>query len=83
MLYTQEFKVNEQLSDGITELVQELHILSAGFKAVVTWEVAKVCNFPLIILYFFIRFQGNNYIQVFIFKSHKGNSLFSRNACHS
>uniref|UniRef100_A0A0R3RU48 Acyl-coenzyme A oxidase n=1 Tax=Elaeophora elaphi TaxID=1147741 RepID=A0A0R3RU48_9BILA len=34
-------RVNEQLSDGITELVQELHILSAGFKAVVTWEVAK------------------------------------------
>uniref|UniRef100_A0AAF5Q4K8 Acyl-coenzyme A oxidase n=2 Tax=Wuchereria bancrofti TaxID=6293 RepID=A0AAF5Q4K8_WUCBA len=34
-------KVNKQLSHGITELLQELHILSSGFKAVVTWEVAK------------------------------------------
>uniref|UniRef100_A0A915PWU0 Acyl-coenzyme A oxidase n=1 Tax=Setaria digitata TaxID=48799 RepID=A0A915PWU0_9BILA len=34
-------RVNAQLSEGITDLLQELHILSSGFKAVVTWEVAK------------------------------------------
>ncbi|CAG9533626.1 unnamed protein product [Cercopithifilaria johnstoni] len=34
-------RVSEQLSAGITELVHELHILSSGFKAVITWEVAK------------------------------------------
>ncbi|EJD76696.1 acyl-CoA oxidase, variant [Loa loa] len=34
-------KVSEQLSHGNTELLQELHILSSGLKAVVTWEIAK------------------------------------------
>ncbi|KAM3715941.1 Acyl-coenzyme A oxidase acox-1.1 [Dirofilaria immitis] len=38
-------RVSAQLAEGITELLQELHVLSSGFKAVVTWEVAKVCNF--------------------------------------
>ncbi|MCP9257787.1 Acyl-coenzyme A oxidase [Dirofilaria immitis] len=34
-------RVSAQLAEGITELLQELHVLSSGFKAVVTWEVAK------------------------------------------
>ncbi|VDP19991.1 unnamed protein product [Onchocerca flexuosa] len=34
-------KVNAQLAEGITEFLQELHVLSSGLKAIVTWEVAK------------------------------------------
>lgn len=35
-------KVMEQLSEGNTEMLQELHILSCGLKSVVSWEVAQV-----------------------------------------
>lgn len=34
-------KVNEQLSDGKTELLASLHALSSGMKAIISWEVAK------------------------------------------
>ncbi|VDM36834.1 unnamed protein product [Toxocara canis] len=34
-------KVTAQLTGGNTELLQELHVLSSGLKAVVSWEVAQ------------------------------------------
>uniref|UniRef100_A0A915C0U5 Acyl-coenzyme A oxidase n=1 Tax=Parascaris univalens TaxID=6257 RepID=A0A915C0U5_PARUN len=34
-------KVSAQITGGNTELLQELHVLSSGLKAVVSWEVAQ------------------------------------------